>query len=87
MNIDLSKFKVVYKDMTLPETAYSDTVYEHPVVGVTDTTVNTSTLTDVTLASGTEFTVVNGVYRDASGHVNKVSTTKYILPASALYVR
>lgn len=75
--------KVVYKDITLPETAYSDTVYEHPVVGVTDTAVNTSTLTDVTLASGTEFTVVNGVYRDASGHVNKVSTTKYTLPASA----
>lgn len=133
--------KLVYKDVTLPSTAYSDTkythpasitgttladsslksstatnvahsgtftvatgvyrdasghiskvatetfklpsAYSHPAVGTTNTACSTSANTDVTLASGTTFTVVNGVYRDASGHVNKVATTKYTMPASA----
>ena len=133
--------KLVYKDVTLPSTAYSDTkythpasisgttaadsslksstattlahegtftvatgvyrdasghvskvatetfklpsVYSHPAVGTTNTACSASANTDVTLASGTTFTVVNGVYRDASGHVNKVATTKYTMPSSA----
>lgn len=61
----------------------TDTVYSHPAVGTTSTACTASANTDVTLNSSTTFTVVNGVYRDASGHVNKVATTKYTMPASA----
>lgn len=57
--------------------------YSHPAVGTTDTACTASANADVTLNSNTTFTVVNGVYRDASGHVNKVATTKYTMPASA----
>ena len=59
------------------------TIYSHPSVGTTTTACDTSSLADVVLNSSTSFTVINGVYRDASGHVNKVSTTKYTMPASA----
>lgn len=61
----------------------TDTVYSHPAVGTTNTVCRASANADVTLNSNTTFTVVNGVYRDASGHVNKVATTKYTMPASA----
>ena len=61
----------------------SATVYSHPAVGTTSTACTASANADVTLNSSTTFTVVNGVYRDASGHVNKVTTTKYTMPASA----
>ena len=133
--------KLVYKDVTLPSTAYSDTqythpasisgttfadsslksttattlvhggtftvatgvyrdasghiskvatesfklpaAYSHPTVGTTNTACNASANTAVTLSSGGTFTVVNGVYRDANGHVNKVATTTYTMPSSA----
>ena len=63
----------------------TDTVYSHPELNKSKATsaVDTSALSEVTLNSNTIFTVVNNVYRDASGHIGKVSTTKYTMPASA----
>ena len=71
--------KVVTESFKLPA------AYTHPVIAKANatTSVDTSVLTAVTLNSSTSFTVVNGVYRDASGHVGKVSTTTYTMPATA----
>lgn len=75
ITVDSSNDKITIKS--------TDTVYSHPAVGK-DTSIacDTSANSAVTLSSGGTFTVVNGVYRDASGHVNKVATTTYTMPAS-----
>lgn len=76
ITVDSSNDKITIKS--------TDTVYSHPAVGK-DTSIacDTSANSPVTLSSGGTFTVVNGVYRDANGHVNKVATTTYTMPASA----
>lgn len=60
----------------LPGNAFKDTVYSHPAVGTTSTAITGTAGT----ASAT--TVITGISRDASGHVNAFTTSDI----SAAYV-
>lgn len=74
--------KVSTTTYTLPDTAFSDTIYEHPsaINGTTlaDTSLKSSNATP--LSHGDTFTIATGVYRDASGHISKVATETFKLP-------
>lgn len=75
--------KVVYKDLTLPATAYSDTIYTHPasISGATLADTSLKSTTSTSLSHAGSFTVATGVYRDASGHISKVATETFKLPS------
>lgn len=79
--------KLIYKDVTLPAEAYSDTIYTHPVsisgTILADSSLKSTTATPVSY-EGT-FTVATGVYRDASGHISKVATETFKLPAQYVH--
>lgn len=79
--------KLIYKDITLPNNAYDNTVYTHPA-SISGTTLTESSLKSTTATpvsyEGT-FTVATGVYRDASGHISKVATETFSLPAQYIH--